>query len=563
MILDKGPRALICAGVFCLAATLGGGGQAAEVYPGCAQPGPPGKVWWVDPVNGKAPAEGGLGTQAAPWSSLTGIIGGQWATGGFTLSGYARPLLSSVVYLHPVPGKGVLIVADRLGDPPVNPGDTIKLMNGAYGDIVIGAFAREVVNPDFVTVEAAPGQTPVLSTLYIRSTNKWVFNGVKVQSLWGTNNNKLALVTIGDQGAALPTSDIIFENMQLSTADRLDGWTKAQWVAQARGGLREVGSPGDGKNGEPYTTCISITRSHIHNVRIGAVLAGNNTLFSLNEMDHFGDDGIDYAASNLAITRNNIHDNLDIGDGNHEDAMQGQNGSVPRGVAYNAFSNVLIDSNLVIRQTDPKLAFPTYLQGIDAFDEDWTNLTVTNNAVVTSACWGIGFASVHGGKVINNTVVDDGSDTGTKNPVGRIMCRPVIQVGDKTHQGLRSNDVVIRNNLAPKLGIDNRNPNMMIDHNICLNINGGCQILTFVNGKINFGVYRPGEYANHNIIGRHSASETFVTFDPAKSAFDLRLRPIASAIGAGSSIDAPAVDLTGAPRGPRVDAGAYQYAPGK
>ena len=86
--------------------------------------------------------------------------------------------------------------------------------------------------PSFVTVEAAPGQTPVFSTLYIRSTNKWVFNGIKVQSLLGTNNNKLSLVTVADQGAALPTSDIILENMQISSADSTDGWTKAQWVAQ-------------------------------------------------------------------------------------------------------------------------------------------------------------------------------------------------------------------------------------------------------------------------------------------------------------------------------------------
>ena len=104
MILDKGPRALICAGVFCLAAALGGGGQAAQVYPGCAQPGPTGKVWWVDPVNGKTPAAGGLGTQAAPWSSLTGIIGGQWATGGFTLPGYSPPAVLERCLLPPRPG---------------------------------------------------------------------------------------------------------------------------------------------------------------------------------------------------------------------------------------------------------------------------------------------------------------------------------------------------------------------------------------------------------------------------------------------------------------------------
>ncbi len=321
--------------------------------------------------------------------------------------GYPRPLLSSVPYFHVVDGKRVY-VADQLGSPPVQPGDTIKLMSGDYGDIGIGDYLQQVVNPSFVTVEAAPGQTPVFSTLYIRSTNKWVFKGIKVQSLFGTNNNKQALVTVADQGAALPTSDIILENMQISTADSTDGWTQAQWVAQGRIGFWEVGSPGDGTNGVPYTTCVSMTGSHIGNVRWGARFMGNNSLFSHNEIDHFGDDGIDYGANNIAITHNYIHDNFDIGDGNHEDVAQGQNGPLLRGVPYNHFSNILIDSNLVIRQTDPKLAFPTYLQGIDAFDEDWTNVTVTNNVVVTSACWGIVYASVHGGKIINNTVVADG-----------------------------------------------------------------------------------------------------------------------------------------------------------
>ena len=125
------------------------------------------------------------------------------------------------------------------------------LMSGNYGDIVIGDYLQQVVNPSFVTVEAAPGQTPVFSTLYIRSTNKWVFKGIKVQSLFGTNNNKQALVTVTDQGAALPTSDIILENMQISTADSTDGWTKEQWVAQGRSGYREVGSPAMARTASP------------------------------------------------------------------------------------------------------------------------------------------------------------------------------------------------------------------------------------------------------------------------------------------------------------------------
>jgi len=32
---------------------------------------------------------------------------------------------------------------------------------------------------------------------------------------------------------------------------------------------------------------------------------------------------------------------------------------------------------------------------------------------------------------------------------------------------------------------------MTMDHNICLAINGKCQIITYVNGKPNFGVFNP------------------------------------------------------------------------
>jgi hypothetical protein len=547
MILDKGPRALICAGFLCLAAALGGAAQAAQVYPGCAQPGPAGKVWWIDPINGKTPADGGLGTKAAPWNSLQGVLSFR------APPGYARPLLSSLPYVHVANGKHVY-VADQLGSPPVHPGDTIKLMSGNYGDIAMGDYLQQIVNPSFVTIEAAPGQTPVFSTLYIRSTNKWVFRGIKVQSLWAPTS-KQALVTVGDQGPALPTSDIIFENMKISTADSMDGWTKAQWVSQARSAYREVGTPGNGTNGEPNTTCVSMTGSTIKNVRYGPALFGNNSLFAHNDLGYFGDDGIDYGANNLSITNNYIHDNLDIGDGNHEDAMQGQNGPLLRGIPYNAFSNILIDSNLVIRQTDPKLAFPTYLQGIDAFDEDWTNLTVSNNVVVTSACWGIGYASLHGGKIINNTVLADGMMPTSGN------CKPNVSVGNGTHQGLPSNDVIIRNNIANGLSIYNINPNMIMDHNICLAISGACRILTYVNGKPNWGVYRPGEYGDHNIIERRAPSAMFVSFDPAKFVYDLRLGPGAPAIGAGNSAEAPQVDITAAARGSRIDVGAYQYIP--
>src|SRR5271170_124155 len=270
-----------------------------------------------------------------------------------------------------------------------------------------------------------------------------------------------------------------------------------EWLARAR----RVGISAKGSDHGADTTCVSVTNSHISKVIFGAEVMANNMLFSGNEIDRFGDDGIDYAASNILIAKNYIHDALDLGNGAHMDGMQGYPGS---------FSNVVIDSNRVIRQTDPNLPYPTYLQGIDAFDGDWTNLTVTNNVVVTSACWGIFFSSVHGGKVVNNTVVADGLMPQPGN------CLPSVVVGDKTHQGSSSNDVVVRNNIANHLSIYNLDPNMTFDHNICLGINGKCQIVAFENGKLNWNVYKPGMHGDHNLIDGRGATGMFVNFDPAK-----------------------------------------------
>jgi hypothetical protein len=96
------------------------------------------------------------------------------------------------------------------------------------------------------------------------------------------------------------------------------------------------------------------------------------------------------------------------------------------------------------------------------------------------------------------------------------------------------------------------------DHNICLGINGRCQIVTYVNGKLDWGSFKPGMHGDHNVIDGRGATGMFVNFDPAKFVFDLRLRPGAIAIGSGNSAEAPPVDITGAPRRSPVDVGAYQ-----
>jgi hypothetical protein len=537
MILDK-RRALICAAVVSLAAASGGA-SATQVYPGCAEPGPIGKVWYVDPVNGKTPADGGAGSKTAPWNSLQGVVGST------KQPGYSHPMLSTVPYDHyPRPNaEGKRIYADGPGGDPtrVQPGDEILLMSGQYGDVFIGIYGASVANPAFVTIAAAPGQTPVLSTLAAVSSSRFVFSGLKIQSL-GLGASGRGLVTIGDWGAAVPASNLILDHLTVSAADPsvYATWTQPQWAANTR-----IGILVNGRN----TTCVSIVDSHITANHFGLGVFADNMLVTGNEIDRFGDDGIDYAASNVSITHNYIHDPVDFNIGAHMDGMQGSPGWS---------TNVLIDSNRVIRQTDPKAPFPTDLQGIDAFNGDWTKLTVSNNVVVTSACWGIGYASVHGGMIVNNTALDDGSNVGTKNKAGNIVCRPWIGVGDKSHEGSSSNDLTVRNNIANFFRVVGVGPTVTMDHNICLVMDGKCPIATTPGGKLKM-VSTPGEYNGRNIIERRGSAGMFVDFDPAKFAFDVRLRSGALAIGAGNPAGAPPVDITGAPRGSRIDIGAYQY----
>ena len=135
-------------------------------------------------------------------------------------------------------------------------------MSGNYGDLRVCVYDTQISNSAFVTIAAAPGQTPVLTSLLVCSTTMWAFDGLKVQSLAAAAHSTSFLVNIGDQGASYPTSNIVLENMTISSQDDVSGWTQAQWVSNARNGFNAQSSAG-GNN----TKCISMTGSHITNVR--------------------------------------------------------------------------------------------------------------------------------------------------------------------------------------------------------------------------------------------------------------------------------------------------------
>ena len=511
--------------------------HAANVYTGCAVPPSTFRhVWYFDPVHGKTQAAGGNGSQAAPWNNVEALTKVE--------TGYSYPLLTTAPYRQvPVPGQPAVNKTGPLAGP-VAPGDEILLMSGNYGDVSIGGSSPETSNSEFVTVQAAPGQAPVLTSLFVGETNKWVFNGLKVQSLQSANRSGGALVQIKDGGSTLPTSDIVLENLIISSQDDAATWSKAQWVANGRNGFSAQSTP-PGTN----TKCISLTGSHISNVRFGASLSASQIVFSNNQIDHFGDDGIGFAGSNLAITKNDIHDNLDIGDGNHADAMQGVIGVLAPGAAGNFFQNILIDSNLVIRQSDPALAFPAGLQGIDAFDSDWTNVTVTNNVVITSACWGIAFSSIHNGLIANNTVLSDSFPSPG--------CAVAVSVGDKTHEGASSSNTAVRNNLTSRLSVYNLDSGVEADHNVMI-LGVSPEIIWYANGAAQY-IGQPGTYSNGNIIDSTGSAGEFANFNPATLTYDVLLKSTGQAVRAGTATGAPTFDIIGVPRSAPYAVGAYAY----
>jgi hypothetical protein len=514
--------------------------RAAQVYSGCASPPTTFRhVWYFDPVYGKTQAAGGNGSQAAPWNNLQALVQSQ--------PGYAFPLLTSAPYGQvPIPGKPAQwLTGPKAG--PIAPGDQILLMSGNYGDVWINIYNVEITNSDFITIQPAPGQSPVLTSLFLSGTNDWVFNGIKVQSLQAAARSGNALVEVKDGGAALPTSNIVFMNMTISSVDDAEAWSKSQWVANARYGFYAASSAG-GTN----TTCISMVGSHISNVKTGATLAADHTFFSNNQIDHFGDDGIDYAASNLAITHNNLHDNLDIGDGNHEDAMQGVIGILPPGVAVNHFQNILIDSNLVIRQTDPELSFPTYLQGITEFNSDWSNMTITNNVVITSSCYTFVFASIHNSLIASNTAMADGLFPSPG-------CQAAVVVGGTANGAPSASNVRVANNLASHFAINDLNaPTVTFDHNVALD--SYQPFVHFVNGQPAYS--RPaGTDADGNVsfaTAQPYASQ-FINWNPATLSFNLMLKSTSVAIGPGTATGVPTVDIFGFTRKAPYTVGAYSY----
>jgi parallel beta-helix repeat protein len=404
-------------------------------------------------------------------------------------------------------------------------------INGYYGAAAYVPVGYD--NADFITIQAAPGQKPVLDSLAINGGGKWAFRGLTVTNLASgiVNGNAHGyLVAFGG-----PHHDIIFDGNTVGISYPTNTnqahfhatVTQAEWLANAPSGVYDYGGQYDGGK------CVTITNNTIRDVSFGIDSQRSNTvLIANNTIDYFAHDGIDYGSNNATIRGNLITNHLDAGDSFniHPDFIQGQ----PWGsgmATVDHLSNLVITGNVGIRQTDPNLPFMNlasvtdWIQGMDTFDGDWTNVTVTNNVVVTNIYQGISFYGVHNAVIANNTVVSDGL-AGGQTPWITVMPAKAV------YGGAPSSDVVIKNNVANVITPDASTINLTVENNLVVEPVGGGSILEIpVNGAPTWNG-KPGTYGSNNVISATNNATAFKAYSPLTGTFDLHLSSAIAGLGA-------------------------------
>jgi hypothetical protein len=403
------------------------------------------------------------------------------------------------------------------------PGDTVSLMSGDYGDLTITGSNQG----GFLTLSAAPGHTPRFTGITIGTprdrASHWRLTGLTISSFRKAQRWPNGAIVHPGLVAVGNSDNIVFENNIVNSGPGAIEWKSEADAFAADQSL----SGGVSVNG---ASCISITANRITNV-FNAIMFGGDPgtdsgkyyVVSDNVIDDFAGDGIDHFASHVRIARNRITNGHDICESKcvHMDGIQGWNWNNRPGLLN---VDVVIEANQIIAQTRPGLALPAgTLQGITIFDGHWDGVKVSNNLVIATAWHGITIAGAKNLAIVNNTLA-----CASQEPRRTSWIKFAAYKNDPPDTPY---NVVIRNNVTPFQGTDRRDlayPNVVIDHNLVLKIAGDFE-------------------------------DNFVTFDPARFAYDLHPTKRSDATGEGSAEGAPAVDIDGVNRRAPIDIGAYAY----
>ncbi len=432
--------------------------------------------FWIDPATGSIDNDG---SAAHPWSTLEEVV--------------AAGLIETRNWDHlPYDDTSALVV--RNSGAPVKAGDTIWLRSGYHGaPLVDGAY-----NQLPITIASATGETPTMSRIHFRAAANWVLRGVSISPSYAPEYAADTMVQVDSGGYQGPSWDITIEGCTLFSVADSSGWTIDDWNQLAANGIT--------MNGDR----IVARDNQLRNVNFGIQATGKDSVIQGNRVTNFAGDGMRGLGDGERFEGNTIENCYDV-NANHDDGFQSWSVG-DGGVGTGEVRGIVLRGNTFIAYHDPDQPFRGPLQGIGCFDGFFVDWVVENNLVITDHYHGISFLGMRDSRIVNNTVIDlEGVDIGP----------PWIMVAPHKDE-TPSDNILVRNNLAPQFSLDALN--LVEDHDLDITV----------------------------------PADLFV--DPP---YDAHLLPTAAAIDTGSPDQAPATDHDGVPR-PQMDGfdvGAYEYQP--
>jgi len=380
-------------------------------------------------------------------------------------------------------------------------GDIIHLRSGYHGLPTVKGN-----NTGPVTIQPDTGASPQLKRLIVKTASHWVITGLAIcpefagAGLYEPGRNLVEIQST--------CSFITIENNTLKHSLSIAGWSQTDWETRLGNGISVAG---------PH---CHIVGNALENINFGisvsktapfAVVSGNTiTAFAGDGMRGLADDG---------LFENNLLQDCYVNNSNHDDFFQSwstdASGAVGKGTVY----RITLRGNIFISRRDPNQPLYAAPQGIGCFDGMFQDWVVENNLIVTRTYHGISLYGAINCRIVNNTVVENPVDVPSS-------VKPWILItnhknnSDGTPWPVLPSGNVVRNNISSK-------PASMV--------------------------------AGGGLIDHNQTTTAYTTYFNDYPNFDFSLLSTAPAVDAGSSIDAPAVDINGNPRSLPYDIGAYEY----
>lgn len=337
-----------------------------------------GDTFYCDPVNGQL---SNPGTLTEPWPGLQEIID----------AGYIAKYASDE---YPLPSAPAFTLENP--QAPIKLGDRIRLMSGNHGAVEMHIFH----NPEFIFVEAAPGETPTLTSLRLTGVFRFSFKGL---TFTGPNSEETRdqFILVQDSGWVGPCRNIMIEDCNFYTVQDSSLWTVEDWNHISRSGIRAVGS---------YMT---IRNNHFKNVNYGITAEGQYFTVENNVIENFAGDGLRGQGSDMLFEGNTVKNCYKV-NANHDDAFQSFVLDNP------PFERITLRGNTFIIQSDPNQPFTEWIdtdgtvyrgmQGIGCFDGYFNDWVIENNLIITDHWHGITLLGANRCRIVNNTVLDINSE---------------------------------------------------------------------------------------------------------------------------------------------------------